>query len=451
MDFEDVIVKESPGVCRCCLSEGCYKDLGSEYLWMEETEVYADMLLECFDISISQHSDGPNGMSRLICEVCVTRLRDACNFKKQVLQCKKCSETTSKTRKNASISATQRNRLIKKNALNILESSTVLPFKWYRHSYLCFFCHKPFRDITELKDHTEKDHKKSSVKSAVMYLKRDEKIKIDVSDISCKHCLDKLNDLDELVAHSKVKHNAVYFEDYDTGVIPYKLDGNKFQCAICSDSFQYFITLNQHMNSHYGNFVCELCGKSFLSQERLRCHSLCHGSKFRCNFCSDTFESLSQRSKHEATIHSSDKSIKCFYCAEKFQNYALRKRHHIAIHHIEAPVIKCTVCAKTFNIDSKMRVHMKEVHLREKNYSCTICEQKFFSRTHVQKHMIKHSGDRIHECGVCKKAYARKQTLRDHMRIHSNERRFVCPVCSQGFVQNNSLRLHLRVHHSENI
>ncbi|XP_050676703.1 zinc finger protein 26-like isoform X5 [Leptidea sinapis] len=89
MDFEDVIVKESPGVCRCCLSEGCYKDLGSEYLWMEETEVYADMLLECFDISISQHSDGPNGMSRLICEVCVTRLRDACNFKKQVLQSEK--------------------------------------------------------------------------------------------------------------------------------------------------------------------------------------------------------------------------------------------------------------------------------------------------------------------------------------------------------------------------
>lgn len=53
MDFDGIVVKESPGLCRCCLSEGCYKDLGSEYTWMDDTEVYADMLLECFDISVS--------------------------------------------------------------------------------------------------------------------------------------------------------------------------------------------------------------------------------------------------------------------------------------------------------------------------------------------------------------------------------------------------------------
>lgn len=53
MEFDEIVVKESPGLCRCCLSEGCYKDLGSEYTWMNETEVYADMLLECFDIGVS--------------------------------------------------------------------------------------------------------------------------------------------------------------------------------------------------------------------------------------------------------------------------------------------------------------------------------------------------------------------------------------------------------------
>lgn len=52
MDY-DVSVKESPGLCRCCLSEGCYKDLGSEYSWMNDTEIYADMLLDCFDIGVS--------------------------------------------------------------------------------------------------------------------------------------------------------------------------------------------------------------------------------------------------------------------------------------------------------------------------------------------------------------------------------------------------------------
>lgn len=53
MEFAEVTVKESPGLCRCCLSEGCYKDLGSEYSWMNDTEVYADMLLDCFDVGVS--------------------------------------------------------------------------------------------------------------------------------------------------------------------------------------------------------------------------------------------------------------------------------------------------------------------------------------------------------------------------------------------------------------
>lgn len=38
---------------------------------------------------ITQHNEGPNGPNRLICEVCITRLRDACNFKKQVLDSEK--------------------------------------------------------------------------------------------------------------------------------------------------------------------------------------------------------------------------------------------------------------------------------------------------------------------------------------------------------------------------
>lgn len=53
MEFHEIVVKDTPGLCRCCLSEGCYKDLSTEYTWMDEQEIYADMLLECFDISVS--------------------------------------------------------------------------------------------------------------------------------------------------------------------------------------------------------------------------------------------------------------------------------------------------------------------------------------------------------------------------------------------------------------
>ncbi|XP_046975267.1 zinc finger protein 26-like isoform X2 [Vanessa cardui] len=82
--------RPGPTVCRCCLTEGCYKDISTEYFWMGKREVYAEMLSETFDLSIAySQSGGPNSHSRLICEPCISRLRDAADFKRQVQECER--------------------------------------------------------------------------------------------------------------------------------------------------------------------------------------------------------------------------------------------------------------------------------------------------------------------------------------------------------------------------
>ncbi|XP_063543999.1 zinc finger and BTB domain-containing protein 41-like isoform X6 [Cydia strobilella] len=79
-----------PTVCRCCFTEGCYKDISTEYFWMGKREVYCEMLTETFDLSIAfAQTSGPNSNSRLICEPCISRLRDASEFKRQVQECEK--------------------------------------------------------------------------------------------------------------------------------------------------------------------------------------------------------------------------------------------------------------------------------------------------------------------------------------------------------------------------
>lgn len=45
--------RPGPTVCRCCLSEGCYKDISTEYFWMGKREVYAEMLSETLNLSVS--------------------------------------------------------------------------------------------------------------------------------------------------------------------------------------------------------------------------------------------------------------------------------------------------------------------------------------------------------------------------------------------------------------
>lgn len=45
--------RPGPTVCRCCLTEGCYKDISTEYFWMGKREVYAEMLSETLNLSVS--------------------------------------------------------------------------------------------------------------------------------------------------------------------------------------------------------------------------------------------------------------------------------------------------------------------------------------------------------------------------------------------------------------
>ncbi|XP_037299499.1 zinc finger protein 624 isoform X3 [Manduca sexta] len=90
MDGKTSDWRPGPSVCRCCLAEGCYKDISTEYFWMGKREVYADMLSDTFSVSIAYSSaGGPNSHSRLICEPCISRLRDAADFKRQVQECER--------------------------------------------------------------------------------------------------------------------------------------------------------------------------------------------------------------------------------------------------------------------------------------------------------------------------------------------------------------------------
>lgn len=50
---KELIMENSGGnMCRCCASEGVYKDLNTTYHWMGEEEVYGDMLKDCFNVQV---------------------------------------------------------------------------------------------------------------------------------------------------------------------------------------------------------------------------------------------------------------------------------------------------------------------------------------------------------------------------------------------------------------
>lgn len=43
-----------PALCRCCRAIKKCRILTAEYTWMEQKEVYADMIMDCFGILVSE-------------------------------------------------------------------------------------------------------------------------------------------------------------------------------------------------------------------------------------------------------------------------------------------------------------------------------------------------------------------------------------------------------------
>lgn len=47
------VFKLENGLCRCCHSEGFFKDLGACFSFEGDDKIYADMLKDCFDLNVS--------------------------------------------------------------------------------------------------------------------------------------------------------------------------------------------------------------------------------------------------------------------------------------------------------------------------------------------------------------------------------------------------------------
>ncbi|XP_013146545.1 PREDICTED: putative zinc finger protein 724 isoform X5 [Papilio polytes] len=559
MDFDNIVVKESPGLCRCCLSEGCYKDLSTEYTWMDDTEIYADMLLDCFDISISQHNDGPNGPNRLICEVCVTRLRDACNFKKQVLASEKkfvdmigrggfkpkvtynvpiksetilevqpleteveyldegmdfgddvlkddvtaqtstenftittlpikgkkgkAKKTVTKTEKKAcskvvlvekpkvskpvtkgaksstvedSYKKTEIARKLcikRRNVEYVLQYSNVTPFMWYKGKYRCFYCAEPMKDPDLLRDHTAKVHQFANLELVVFdrtknNRNRDAAVKIDVTDISCKLCFKQFNNLEQLIHHLIIAHDAEYDVSVPNCLLPFKLDKDQPTCPICDMKFVFFEYLLRHSNKHHlsHDYICDVCGTSFQGENHLKMHNRYYHREggYTCEHCGIILTTLSKKILHEKNVHMVNLST-CPHCPETFKSPYFKKLHLANVHGIEELKIKCPYCPKVYPQESIMSRHMRRVHLREKNVECEVCGDKFFGPYDVKLHMLKHNGDKKFVCAVCGKKFSKKNNLNTHLITHT-DKKFICDICNKEFTNQQNLKIHNKRH-----
>ncbi|KAH8329790.1 hypothetical protein KR074_009994 [Drosophila pseudoananassae] len=139
------------------------------------------------------------------------------------------------------------------------------------------------------------------------------------------------------------------------------------------------------------------------------------------------------------------KSVNQIYICELCGDHATSKSNldrHILKHTGERP-FACEECGARFRSAAEQRDH-RRVHTKDRPFGCRFCDRKYVSYMGRLKHERIHTNDRPFVCVECGKTFSDAYVLKNHMLIHTGERQFKCDLCDRSFQRKSHLVTHYR-------
>ncbi|XP_059056411.1 zinc finger protein 92-like isoform X3 [Achroia grisella] len=471
------------GMCRCCASEGTFKNLSNAYQWMGQEEIYSDMLKECFDISLTTAEPGEEGG---ICEVCITQLRNAANFKKQVqhteVQFKKClqdklfksdlikveatnlddgDDSDNDNNLSDNFSGNEFDMAIKK------EKEDPKPKK--RVATRASTSRAKKSKVDDGEPSTKRNHPQTfKIKveveevnsnqdiTDISTFKEDSTTVVDNTRVNDEKCIHKMAGTSSTVKRNKkenIRKRTKYVDDAATKqkyfnnikailensnatVIRHR-GGIGYACGYCTKQYPDAADLKKHsLEAHDDVHLCYFAKTNRLSISKcvikLDITSLC------CKLCNTSIKTLECLMEHFSKTH----DVKIFTDIN----------NHIIPFKFETKFLSCAICENgvAFHKFKSLLEHMT-VHYR--NYVCEECDAGFINHIQLRNHKAIHESGN-YTCETCAKVFNNGNKFKAHVRaVHVRKQQALskCGYCKESFLYFHTKEKHLQEVHGVNI
>ncbi|XP_034838120.1 zinc finger protein 723-like isoform X20 [Maniola hyperantus] len=475
----------SDGMCRCCATEGSFKDFQVAYQWMGVEEIYGNMLKDCFDITLSVSEEISNGG---ICEVCITQLRNACNFKQQVQRTeekfqKKLQEASFKTEgikmeisrfedDDSNISADDFSspeyevpikveKVEEKPKKRAAAKASTSKAKKTKASEGEPSVKRVPRKTTNKKSKKDKLERTTEMEATIPKVRQGEQLEKHRTNIreiiqwsnatpircrggigyACCFCSDQFPDPADLKKHTIEQHDdetkSTFMKGKDMYGYLVKVDITGLQCKLCGLKIETLEQIMDHLKDIHDRSISTDIPNHILpfkfDTETLRC--------FMCQNVFNRFKALQEH------MHTHYRNYLCEVCDAGFVN------RHLLLCHNEGHkigVFACEQCAEVFDTLRKKKLHQRKIHDGlNKPHKCGYCDERFKENCHKIEHLAKVHGvvGPLIKCQACDRTFATQQTWLLHTKkYHLMQRQHKCTRCEMDFFSKRELTDHMVKH-----
>ncbi|XP_069363857.1 zinc finger protein 670-like isoform X2 [Maniola hyperantus] len=217
------------------------------------------------------------------------------------------------------------------------------------------------------------------------------------------------------------------------------VDITRIDCRLCPEKIDDVESFKTHITSKHKKLLYPVTNeflKFKLTPNNLTCTE--------CNAIFTFFDALKKHMVDHFGTHTCDVCGTCF-----LEPGALRA--HIRTHNKVDANYPCEICGKNLKSKYSMGLHVATVHEKKPTINCYKCDAAFLSYALRNRHLIEAHGDkRTFPCRLCGKVFrVRKNLAEHHRRCHVRAYNHQCVICTRSFYLPSTLQAHMATHTGE--